>query len=94
MAGLLLAAAGLYIGMGMRYQEIFCPNTVTNGTDVSGLSIKEVKSIIDSKIKQYILTIETRNGSRCIPRPQPAMTGIGGSASGGPFIKRTVLMAV
>lgn len=63
---LFMAAAAIigivYAGIGLGYRKAFFPNTVVNGFDVSGMNLEQVKAALDSEIKQYVLTIEKRDG--------------------------------
>ena len=59
---LALTAAGVYIYKGQKYKEVFFQNTIVNGTDVSGMTVEEVKAVIASEIDGYTLTIKERGG--------------------------------
>lgn len=62
--GFLTMAAVLYLYTGIRYEGRYLPNTVINGRDVSGLDAAQVKAAMDSDVKQYVLTIEERDGAK------------------------------
>lgn len=64
--GCLVISGILYAGIGIRYRDHFCPNTVINGMDVSGMNVSEVMTKIDADVKKYVLTIETRDGEEKI----------------------------
>ncbi len=52
------AAVILYAGIGaVKYHGRFLPNTVINGTDFSGMSVEDVCSYYDNKLKNYKLNI-------------------------------------
>lgn len=60
--GFLAIAGILYVGIGFRYRENFCPNTVINGIDVSNMNVEQVKAKTNMDVKQYVLMMETRDG--------------------------------
>ena len=58
-----LAAAvllGGYVYKAMGYRDTYFPHTVINGMDVSGKSAEEVKALISSGVKDYILVLKLR----------------------------------
>ena len=59
---MMVAAAGVYIWLGQQYRNVFFPNTTINGLDVSGKTVEQVKEMIQSGMKGYVLTLETRDG--------------------------------
>lgn len=56
------AAVVAYLYLGRQYRTVFFPNTIINGLDVSGKSVEQVKEMIQSGMKSYTLTLETREG--------------------------------
>ena len=57
-----LAAAGVYLGVSYYYSSHFFPKTVINGLNCAGLSVDQVKEKIQSQILSYTLTLEERGG--------------------------------
>ena len=57
-----LAAAGVYLGVSYYYSSHFFPKTVINGLNCAGLSVDQVKEKIQSQILSYTLTLEERDG--------------------------------
>ena len=57
-----LAAAGVYLGVSYYYSSHFFPKTVINGLNCAGLSVDQVKEKIQSQILSYTLTMEERGG--------------------------------
>lgn len=55
-----LAAAGVYLGVSYYYSSHFFPKTVINGLNCAGLSVDQVKEKIQSQILSYTLTLEER----------------------------------
>lgn len=62
MAGVIAAAAGIYIYLGRQYRTVFFPNTTINGLDASGKTVEQVKEMIQSGMEGYVLTLEGRDG--------------------------------
>lgn len=60
--GIVAAAAGAYIYLGQQYRTVFFPNTMINGIAASGKTAEQVKEMIQSGMKGYILTLELRGG--------------------------------
>lgn len=58
----LIAAAALYLTIGLRYEDTFLPNTSINGVISSGMTLEEVKAKIDDGISRYVLVLEERGG--------------------------------
>lgn len=58
----IVAAAAMYGLTGRKYQEVFYPNTLINGLDASGKTVKEVEQYINAGMEGYILTLELRDG--------------------------------
>ena len=66
-AGILLAAAGVTYGvMGQKYKNVYYPNTIVNGIDVSGRTPEQAKEMIAAGIKGYTLSLTTRTGDEII----------------------------
>ncbi len=61
---LALAGGGAYVALGQKYKTVFFPNTIINGLDASGLTVDEVKELIDAGMDGYVLTVETREGTQ------------------------------
>lgn len=59
-AALALIASLIYLQIGRQYKEVFFPNTIINGMDVSKKSVEEVKKLITAGIDDYQLTVEER----------------------------------
>lgn len=66
-AGILLAAAGVTYGvMGLKYKNVYYPNTIVNGIDVSGRTPEQAKEMIAAGIKGYTLSLTARTGDEII----------------------------
>lgn len=61
---LLVAAAGVYTGIGMYYRTHFFEHTAINGINVSDLTAKEAEALIARQAETYSLTVETRGGGQ------------------------------
>lgn len=61
-AGILVAAAGFYCGMALRYREAYFPNTVINGISAGGMKADQVKAEISSALDGYQLRLAERDG--------------------------------
>lgn len=55
-----LIATLTYLQIGRQYKEVFFPNTIINGMDVSKKSIDEVKKMVSAGIDGYQLRIKER----------------------------------
>ena len=62
--GIVVIAGLLYTYLSGQYKEVFFPNTIINGLDVSGKTVAEVKDMIDSSMDEYTLTLEGRGGTQ------------------------------
>ena len=60
--GFLVAAAAVYLSIGLNYRDKFLPNTMVGGISVSGLTITEATSRITEDVRQYQLVLEERGG--------------------------------
>lgn len=60
--GAAAVSAGIYIYEAKKYENVFFPNTVINGMDVSKKTVEEVKTLIGSGIDGYTLTLKQRSG--------------------------------
>lgn len=57
---LVLAAAGIYVGVGYYYQERFYSGTTINGYDCGEKGVSYIKELIRKDAEQYSLTIRER----------------------------------
>ena len=58
-----VAAGAVYVVAGQKYKQVYFPNTMVNGLDVSGLTPEEVKRQITEGTSGYTLTLEARGGA-------------------------------
>lgn len=59
---LVLIGVGSYVRMGQKYRQVFFPNTRINGLEAGELTIDQVKASLDAGAREYVLTLETRDG--------------------------------
>lgn len=62
--GITVVIAVAYLYQGQQYRRVFFPNTVINGLDASGKRVEQIKEMIQAGMKDYTLTLETREGSQ------------------------------
>ena len=53
--------AGVYVYKALGYRNTYFPHTVTNGMDVSGKTVEEVKELIASGVNGYGLVLKLRD---------------------------------
>ncbi len=52
----------IYLGVGMHYSDRFLMGTTVNGVDAAGKTVDEVKDMLQSRVEDYVLTIEKADG--------------------------------
>lgn len=57
----LISAAIIYLSISLNYQNKYLPNTVIGEFSVSGLTVDQVKTLINTNMDRYELTIRERN---------------------------------
>ncbi len=60
--GIFIPLIIVYLFFAFYFQKHYYGNTVINGTSTSNMTIHEAKDAINSQVKDYLLTIEERNG--------------------------------
>lgn len=60
----LILAAGVYLGLGMRYGEYFFPNTTINGINVSNLTAEQAEAAIAQQVEDYQIELVKKGGGR------------------------------
>lgn len=61
---LMMAAGGIYIGIGMHYVDHFFEGTYINGLDVSDLTVEEAEGMIAREVEDYQITLLTKEGTK------------------------------
>ncbi len=52
----------VYLGVGMHYSDRFLMGTTVNGVDAAGKTVDEVKDMLQSRVEDYVLTLEKADG--------------------------------
>ena len=62
----LMLAAAAYLAVGVHYSDRFFPGSYVNGEDCSGMTVEEVEKKMADSVKDYQITVITRDGEETI----------------------------